>query len=112
VMAAAIAAGLDGNLCRCTGWRPIIDACRVRGGGWCQGGCQGGPGGGPGGTWGGPGGVPGGGGGGGWRGSQYSSSHQAHTHQTHQSAHCCGPAGAGSWRWWWRMMAGGAPSLA
>ena len=24
-----IARGLDGNLCRCTGWRPILDACRV-----------------------------------------------------------------------------------
>lgn len=29
-----IAQGLDGNLCRCTGWRPIIDACRV--GGACR----------------------------------------------------------------------------
>jgi xanthine dehydrogenase iron-sulfur cluster and FAD-binding subunit A len=28
--AAVIAAGLDGNLCRCTGWRPIIDVARVR----------------------------------------------------------------------------------
>lgn len=29
--AAALAQGLDGNLCRCTGLRPIIDTCRVRG---------------------------------------------------------------------------------
>lgn len=28
--AVSVAHGLDGNLCRCTGWRPIIDACRVR----------------------------------------------------------------------------------
>eukprot|EP00879_Flechtneria_rotunda_P032210 GHRR01035378.1.p1 GENE.GHRR01035378.1~~GHRR01035378.1.p1 ORF type:complete len:320 (+),score=95.90 GHRR01035378.1:95-1054(+) len=26
--AVAIARGLEGNLCRCTGWRPIIDACK------------------------------------------------------------------------------------
>lgn len=29
--AVELARGLDGNLCRCTGWRPIIDTCRVRG---------------------------------------------------------------------------------
>lgn len=27
--AVALAQGLDGSLCRCTGWRPIIDTCRV-----------------------------------------------------------------------------------
>lgn len=26
----ALQQGIDGNLCRCTGYRPILDACRVR----------------------------------------------------------------------------------
>jgi aerobic-type carbon monoxide dehydrogenase small subunit (CoxS/CutS family) len=38
VTSAQLLGALDGNLCRCTGWRPIADCAKVRGtphASWC-----------------------------------------------------------------------------